>query len=178
MPTWLAARPPHPSLPRSFAGLLDELAGFDWKAAAAAAAEGKAGGDDAGSLDMAQHVSRLLLWVMGHSAGKAAAGTDTDDQGTAASAALHAAAGEVRHAAAEQHGAALLQRMGSGGFERPYNAHVPGRVVLVFDGANGGGGGLALVSCAARAVRRLRLSRGVIVDHFIDRPEVVDALGG
>ena len=93
-------------------------------------------------------------------------------------------------------GDGALVSLGSAGFERPYNAHVPGQVVLLFrksggDGREGGEGGeglpsscaegqcdgLALVSCTHPAVRRMRLSSRMITDHFVDSPEVVGALG-
>lgn len=77
---------------------------------------------------------------------------------------------------------------------------MPGRVVLIYplptkaDGGSEAGAeqpgegeaeaghtppcGLALVDCASRAVTRLRVSARMVMDHFVDRPPVVQALGG
>ena len=88
--------------------------------------------------------------------------------------------------------------------QKLYNAHVPGQVVLIYPlpenegssskgdseqpataGAEAGAAaaavpprGLVLVDCASRAVTRLRVSAGMIIDHFVDRAPVMQALGG
>lgn len=89
--------------------------------------------------------------------------------------------------------------------QKLYNAHVPGRVVLIYPlpaqpgGSSKGGSepaeagaeaqagaadeavprcGLAQVDCASRAVTRLRVSSRMILDHFVDKPPVMQALGG
>lgn len=116
---------------RSLAGFLEELANFDWRAAAEAAAKG---GSDGSGADVAQHLSRLMLWAVGGKEGGKAGGSDDGDNGGAAdgSAAdgdaageaaeglLHAAAHEMQ-AAAERgegaQGARMLERLGSGGFQ-------------------------------------------------------------
>lgn len=38
--------------------------------------------------------------------------------------------------------------------------------------------GLVLVDCASRAVTRLRVSPSILIDHFIDKAPVMQALGG
>ena len=237
---------------RSLAGLLEELAVFDWRAAAAAAVE-----QDGEGSDVAAHLSRLLRWAIGAKDGSAAGSGSAAAAGEVAEGLLHAAAHEVQ-AAAEGGGGAegprVLERLGSGGFQvgqegtaavaavllplwwwaearwrwrfwmeqrsrrpqrappvpasdccrsprpcamqRQYNAHVPGRVVLIYplpaEAASGKGGegaptkggegpppcGLALVDCASRAVMRLRVSPSMILDHFIDKAPVLQALGG
>ncbi|EFN52035.1 hypothetical protein CHLNCDRAFT_139223 [Chlorella variabilis] len=163
---------------RSFAGLLEELAAFDWRSAAEQTTA------DAGSSKLGLSVAQHLVPLLGLGSGGEAGGglQQAKDE-----------AGEVEEAG---DGDGALVSLGSAGFERPYNAHVPGQVVLLFrksggDGREGGEGGeglpsscaegqcdgLALVSCTHPAVRRMRLSSRMITDHFVDSPEVVGALG-
>ncbi|KAL4435196.1 hypothetical protein ABPG77_001878 [Micractinium sp. CCAP 211/92] len=153
---------------RSFAGLLEELAAFDWEAEAARHAE-------RGASAMTAHLSKLLLYAFGTAGqdGKEGGKEDGEKGDKAASKAggkengkqdsssggrdgqevngrreasgsggkggervdkehVGEAADEALHEAALAAGEADLRRLGSDGFERSYNAHVPGRVCLVF----------------------------------------------
>ena len=195
---------------RSFAGLLEELAAFDWRQAQAAAAEVAEKGE--GGLPVAQHLEQLLVWALGGSGGGACGNSSrareqpAEGDAAAADGLLQAAAGKVRAMAAGEEGeegggtpaggsSSSRASLGSEGFERPYNAHVPGRVVLIYRQAGGAGGGadstddgggagstagasVALVGCQHPAVRRLRVSSRMISDHFVDTEDVVTALGG
>jgi hypothetical protein len=163
---------------RSFAALLEELAAFDWRSAQqaqeAAAADSKAG------LSVAQHLAPLLGWALGAEGGSGRGEGGEEGEGR------------------QQGGSpsSELARLGSGGFDQPYNAHVPGQVVLIYrtpsaapgegeagppdEGAGSGGEGarLALVPCTHPAVRSMRVSSRMVTDHFVDSEEVVRALGG
>ena len=92
-------------------------------------------------------------------------------------------------------GSCSLESEGGEGFEGTYNAHIPGRVVLIYrqdaggsagSGSGGGSGGAtatanalaALVGCQHPAVRRLRVSSRMVTDHFVDTEDVIAALGG
>lgn len=176
---------------RSFAGLLEELASYDWQAAAAATAEGP----DSSSLDVASHLSNLLLWVMGtkNSNGGSSSGGNGGAVTSRTSQGLREAAGAVRAAADAVEDEADSEDGSCGGmFDPHYNAHVPGRVVLFFrqPGTEGGssassasdepaeaGLGMALVDNTSRAVRRFRLSSSMLTDHFIDKGKVIGTLG-
>ena len=206
---------------RSFAGLLEELAAFDWRQAqAAAAAEVAEKGE--GGLQVAQHLEHLLVWALGgggsgdKDSGRAKE-QPAEGRSEAADGLLQAAAGKVRAGASggeeevveeeeeeEEEGgggggpaggsSSRRASLDSDGFEKPYNAHIPGRVVLIYrqgdgqaggatGGAGGGGGStaaasVALVDCQHPAVRRLRVSSRMITDHFVDTDDVVAALGG
>lgn len=147
--------PPHLS-PRSFAGLLEELAAFDWEAEAARHAQ-------EGASAMTAHLSKLLLYAFGTAGqdgkengkapskeggkedsssggrgrqeangGQVANGSAGRDGERLDSEHVGEAADEALHEAALAAGEAGLRRLGSAGFERSYNAHVPGRVCLVF----------------------------------------------
>ena len=181
---------------RGFAELLQELSDFDWRAAAEARAAAHSG--DGSGLQLQQHLEGLLHSVMGGLAnggggGGGKGGGDGDGGGDGGDDAV-AAADEALHAAAAAAGEAGLQRLGSAGFERSYNAHVPGRVLLVYrppgaakdedgegdaaaEAASGRRDGMALVPTTHRAVRRLRVSPLMVADHFIDGPEIMAALG-
>jgi hypothetical protein len=200
---------------RSFAGLLEELAAFDWRQAqAAAAAEAAEKGE--GGLQVAQHLEHLLVWALGGgSGGKDRGGAKeerAEGRSQAAGGLLQAAVGKVRAGAAgkgaeedikeeeaeEQEdeeegrgGSSSCASLDGDGFEKPYNAHIPGRVVLIYRQGDGHAGGategsaegaapasLALVGCQHPAVRRLRVSSRMITDHFVDSDDVVAALGG
>lgn len=169
---------------RSFAALLEDLAAFDWQAAKqsqeAAQADSKAGAS------VAQHLAPLLGWALG-----------TEGSGDGRGGKGGEEAGEGGGPSAD------LARLGSGGFDQPYNAHVPGQVVLIYrppspapdaatvdagsegqDGSKGQDGSgsqaskLALVPCTHPAVRSMRVSSRMVTDHFVDSDEVVAALGG
>lgn len=183
-------------LPRSFAGLLDELAAFDWQGEAERHVQ-------KGASAMTTHLSKLLLYAFGTTGGngkergkeqgKGKNGDKEDRKGKEGSKengkrkedgkengkqtgssvgrgsqkadgssgrgdasradgarrdgerldseAVGEAADEALHEAALAAGEAGLRRLSSAGFERSYNAHVPGRVCLIFrqPGADAGG---------------------------------------
>lgn len=113
---------------RSLAGFLEELACFDWRAAAEAAAQR---GGDGNGVDVAQHLSRLVLWAVGskegggangraNGSGDGAANGSAEAADAAAEGLLHAAAHEMQAAVDGEEGAQgprLLERLGSGGFQ-------------------------------------------------------------
>jgi hypothetical protein len=189
---------------RSFAGLLEELAVFDWQAAKEELAAAEAGGEDTEGNAITQHLAPLLGWALNDTKGKGRekerrekedkqkkkqeegkrgkAGTKNGaGSGTASGAGSHGSDFDLKEEEEDEE----EQQDGdssSDGFDEPYNAHVPGKVVLLYrkttatDAEHAQCDGRALVPCTHPTIRRMRLSSRMISDHFVDTPEFLRAL--
>ena len=188
----------------SFAALLQELAAFDWRQEAARQRQlsGGGGGEEGASASsssspaVAQHLAQLLHWVLDKAGGGGGGAAEEGQSGGGSG----SAPDDTRDVGDGGDGDDVS---GDGGIlspplhYSPYNAHVPGRVVLIYpsaaaaadvegrtagedgeDGITGGSSGLALLPCTHPAVQRLRVSSAMLGDHFVDSPKVVAALGG